>query len=237
LFDVTKFNWADAVVFAVCELVAIPMCDAGWHGIVSGEYVFNGVLANLAGLPIGVAGISFHWWKDKIPPPSREWIQRQANRWWPAAFLIFFLYVTGPEMYRRATKPVAISGAIGVMTIGGGQTSIPAAPVDAPRVYTNKTIHQLKATYESRTSLQADILIAEEKGKWIDTEGTFIDLHADGLVALENEHRDLFVCHFGSQWISKLTAYHRGETIKIRGKFEYVLDKSLVALTECELYD
>jgi hypothetical protein len=99
----TKFNTADIVVFAVCELTAIPLCHAGWEAVVSDHHLPRGIAAIVIGLPIGLLGASFHWWKDKIARPRREWIQKQALQWWPAAFLLFFLYVTGPEIYRRAT--------------------------------------------------------------------------------------------------------------------------------------
>jgi ribosomal protein L12E/L44/L45/RPP1/RPP2 len=39
-------------------------------------------------------------------------------RYWLALILVGFLYAAGPEMYQRATRPVAVTGAIGVMPIG-----------------------------------------------------------------------------------------------------------------------
>ncbi len=100
-----SFTFADAGVFAACELTALPMCDAGWHAIVSGEQTARGIIAVIVGAIIGLCGVSFHWWKDKISTSNKEWIQRQASRWWPAVFVLAFLYFTAPIAYQRATVP------------------------------------------------------------------------------------------------------------------------------------
>jgi hypothetical protein len=38
------------------------------------------------------------------------------------ALLLLFAYVAGPDIYRRPTKPIAITGAIGVTPIGTTST-------------------------------------------------------------------------------------------------------------------
>jgi hypothetical protein len=98
----SKFDAADFAVFAVCELIAIPLCHAGWDAVVSDHHVERGIVALIVGFPIGLAGASFHWWKDKTPN-FRDWTTRQASRWWPAAVFLAFVYVAGPQMYLRAT--------------------------------------------------------------------------------------------------------------------------------------
>src|SRR5262249_33631320 len=102
---------ADAAVFAACELVAIPMCHAGWHAVVAGDHTLRGIIAILIGAPIGIAGASFHWWKDKIGEDYRQSIHTHALRWWPVAILLAAIYAAGPEIYERAAKarPAAIS--------------------------------------------------------------------------------------------------------------------------------
>jgi hypothetical protein len=95
-----KFNAADFGVFVVCQLFAIPMCHAGWDNIVNGEHLLRGIVAILIGLPIGLLGASFHWWKDRLPS-ARDWISRQADRWWPAALIVAFVWVAGPILYNR----------------------------------------------------------------------------------------------------------------------------------------
>jgi len=96
-----RFNAADFGVFAVCELFAIPLCHAGWDPIVSGEHPLRGIAALAVGLPIGLIGASFHWWKDKLPS-ARDLLLRQADRWWPVVAFVAFAYVAGPAMYQRA---------------------------------------------------------------------------------------------------------------------------------------
>jgi len=97
-----NFNAADAGVFAVCELTAIPLCHAGWDAVVSGDHFSRGALAIVAGLILGLLGISFHWLKRKTSASACHWIQGQASRWWLVAFVLAFAYLVGPSMYRRA---------------------------------------------------------------------------------------------------------------------------------------
>jgi hypothetical protein len=89
----------DVIVGAICGLVAIPICEASWHAIVVEEdAMVRGIVGLLVGLPLGVASLSFHWWKEG---PLRRWAQQQAARWWPAAAFLAFIYFTGPDLYQR----------------------------------------------------------------------------------------------------------------------------------------
>jgi hypothetical protein len=107
-----KFNAADFGVFAVFQLFAVPMCHAGWDAIVSGEHPGRGIMAIILGLPIGLAGASFHWWKNKLPS-ARDWTARQADRWWPVALLVAFVYVAGPSLYQRTYPSTGPSSPMG----------------------------------------------------------------------------------------------------------------------------
>jgi hypothetical protein len=109
----TKVTLADAAVFTVCELIAIPLCHAGWEAIVTEQHLGRGIVALVAGLPLGILGVGFHWWKDKISAPTRKQIQRQIIRWWPVAAVLAFVYVAGPELYRRAIIQEAPTPTIG----------------------------------------------------------------------------------------------------------------------------
>jgi hypothetical protein len=104
-----KFNAADIGVFGICELIAVPLCHAGWDAVVSDEHLARGIAALMMGLPLGLLGASFHWWKEKISTSKSEWIQHQANRWWLAAFFLAFIYLAGPNIYLRSTTPVEIT--------------------------------------------------------------------------------------------------------------------------------
>ena len=104
----STFNAVDFVVGAVCGLIAIPICDASWQAIVvEPGAMMRGVAGLCVGLPLGLLGLSFHWWKDKRPT-FRDWIVKQAANWWIVPLLLAFGYVVGPEMYRRAITRVAV---------------------------------------------------------------------------------------------------------------------------------
>jgi hypothetical protein len=100
-----KFDAADFTVFAACELFAVPLSHAGWDGIVTGEHFTRSVVALAIGIPIGLIGASFHWWKDKVPK-ARDWLAEQADKWWPAAALLAFIYFTGPVLYETTVSRV-----------------------------------------------------------------------------------------------------------------------------------
>jgi hypothetical protein len=104
-----KFDAADFSVFAVCELFAIPLCHAGWEGVVSGEHWTRSVTALAVGVPIGLIGASFHWWKNYLPS-ARDWLARSADRWWPVALVVAIGYLAGPSLYQR-TFPAVVSSA------------------------------------------------------------------------------------------------------------------------------
>jgi hypothetical protein len=98
---------ADFAVFAASQLLAAPLCNAGWDAVVSAavnsEHFFRGIAAIAAGFVVGALGISFHWLKGKISTSANEWIRRQAGRWWPLAMVLAFIYFAGPTVYRRAS--------------------------------------------------------------------------------------------------------------------------------------
>ncbi len=99
--DGSNPNWADVVVLASCELLAVPLCHAGWDSIVVGEHIIRGTVALGFGLPIGLFGLGFHWLKGKMPVGAQAWILAQSKRWWPVAFLFAFFYLVAPAAYER----------------------------------------------------------------------------------------------------------------------------------------
>jgi hypothetical protein len=88
----------DIIVGAICGLIAIPICEASWHAIVTDGEIARGVVGLSFGLPIGLVGLSYHWWKDKT-----RFIGEAAIYWWPIAVVVAFIYVCGPIIYRRST--------------------------------------------------------------------------------------------------------------------------------------
>lgn len=120
------FTLQDAFMFVLCELIAIPLCDASWHAIVTEKDELVRGLTGLAfGIPVGVVGVGFHWFKEKIG----DWFGRTAIFWWPIVLILVFSYVTGPEIYRRATAPISS------LPISAPTTSISAAVVKSQRFY------------------------------------------------------------------------------------------------------
>jgi hypothetical protein len=102
----------DAEPTGACELVAIPLCHAGWEGVVSGEHLTRSIAALAVGLPLGLVGASFHWWKDYLPS-ARDWLTKQANRWWPAAAVVALVYFLAPVIYLRTVESLGAPSPIG----------------------------------------------------------------------------------------------------------------------------
>jgi hypothetical protein len=93
------FTRDDLLVIAACEFVAIPLCDASWHAIVvEHDALLRGIVGLGFGLVIGIAGLTFHWWKDG---PFRQSVRLHTARWWPILFLASFVYFVGPNLYER----------------------------------------------------------------------------------------------------------------------------------------
>jgi len=91
----------DVLVGIVSAFIAAPLCDASWHAIVTEGEPVRGLIGLAFGLPLGAAGLTFHWWKSRI-----DWFGRTSIYWWPIAVVLVFAYVAGPEIYRRSIKPV-----------------------------------------------------------------------------------------------------------------------------------
>jgi hypothetical protein len=98
----------DVIVGVIGGLVAVPLCDASWHAIVTEAEYTRGLAGLLVGLPVGIAGLTFHWWKDKVR--WLHWIGAQSIYWLPAVIGMAFVYVAGPEIYRRAIQPATSTG-------------------------------------------------------------------------------------------------------------------------------
>jgi hypothetical protein len=97
----TTDDWA---VAAVSALISVPLCEAGWHAVVNEpEHFARGLTAIVIGVPLGLAGFSFHRWKTKISAEARDRISSAAQKWWPVAAFLAFGYFAAPVAYQRAT--------------------------------------------------------------------------------------------------------------------------------------
>jgi hypothetical protein len=113
----------------------------------------------------------------------------------------------------------------------------PAPPprnLDTPRVYTEKTVATLWGPCEGRTPLQCDILIGDEKGKWINADGRVALIQPNRTVTLYVENQPL-ICFFEDQWKAKLDAFRNGEAMSVSGKIQAYNGATLL-LGQCELH-
>ncbi len=117
-------------------------------------------------------------------------------------------------------------------------TPTPPRPnYDQPRVYTNKTIADLRGFYNGRTALQGNAFMADEIGKWIKTQGTINFIRPDGLVFLDGGG-GIISCEFAPSWNQKLSAFRPGEIMKVVGKIGTgQVGVSPIYLRPCELDD
>jgi hypothetical protein len=105
----------------------------------------------------------------------------------------------------------------------------------AKGVFTKKSIRELRALYEGRTALQADVFMTDEKGKLIDVEGTIVRVDS-GMAFLQNGG-DSIECRFGLEWNSKLSTFRNGELMKARGTISPSQNGAQIYLQQCELRD
>jgi hypothetical protein len=121
---------------------------------------------------------------------------------------------------------------------GESSQTTPAPPTyaDDHRVYTTKTVAGLMAFYEGRTGLQGDIFMADEIGKWINTEGKLQNIQPDATVILQVA-KYAVTCIFGPQWRLKLSAFRDGDIMKIAGKIIPGQTGGSIYLHDCELRD
>jgi hypothetical protein len=117
------WGYIDSAVLSLFEvlalLFALPFGDALFHDKpITSLYIFYLVI----GCFFAIGGPMFPLtrmvtWIPKGIAPSISKAARDA-RVWIAVLLLFFLYGVAPDIYRRATAPATLTGAIGVMPIG-----------------------------------------------------------------------------------------------------------------------
>ncbi len=127
-----RFGWQDLVVLVAFECIAVPICIAAGEAFVS-EHYGRAFFGWLVGIPLALAGFTAPWWKELLGEDARQQLTAQMHRWWPAAVFLAFIFVTGPEMYRRATQPtVPISAASPVPALAPPQSQ--SAPTIRPPI-------------------------------------------------------------------------------------------------------
>jgi hypothetical protein len=99
-------------------MFGLPPAEALYHG---NPIDFRMLCFIAAGCFFAGLGTAWPTVRKKFPQQALVLsVGRMASdaRYWLVVFLAGFLYAAAPEIYRRATTPVAVTGAIGVMPIG-----------------------------------------------------------------------------------------------------------------------
>jgi hypothetical protein len=180
--------------------------------------------------------LPFEWQLSSLssaPTPSPGFTQEQVNE--KIATAIANLNSQLTETNRQ--KEVAIRDAEALRKQAQNAPPPPRPNYDEPRVFTTKTVTELRGFYKDRTALQGNAFMADEIGKWIRTEGTIQFIRPDGLVFL-NDEGGIISCEFHASWNPKLSAFRPGETMKVVGKIGTVqIGATPIYLQPCEIRD
>jgi hypothetical protein len=164
----TAHSGIDGAVLAVSELLfllfGLPFGDALYHGNLTAIHWVYLAIA----LVCAIAGPMWPAIRNRWASPDLSASVAAAARdvrLWIALLLILFLYGVAPEIYQRATKPIAVTGAIGVMPIG--TTSVDDAVAQATKKITAERDEAIKSA--SRTAKERDDLTKERDAALSDT--------------------------------------------------------------------
>lgn len=101
-----RFSLGDFVVLVSCALFAEPFCHAAADAFLQGHYD-KAALGFTLGVPAGLIGGSFHWWKRRLGTTARKAAVPISLIFGVIGAILAFAYIADPEMYRPATVPVA----------------------------------------------------------------------------------------------------------------------------------
>jgi hypothetical protein len=100
---VGRFSFSDIIVLVLGECTGVPLCIAGGEAFAHSEWI-PATIGWGIGIPLVVAGASFHFWKESVKTRVVTVISRYTWVLVPIAVLLAFIYVVGPNIYRRATE-------------------------------------------------------------------------------------------------------------------------------------
>lgn len=166
----------ELVAFFTLEGIAYPFCHAGAEAMLNGHLV-QGVIGYLVGVTSGVAGITFHWWKKWF---SREFLERKIFPWWPAVLLLAFVYVVGPEIYRRAIDPPPPSTGFSQQQVDE-KISSAVANLNSQLIEANR---QREAARREAEAFRQQIQNAPAPSRELDTPRVFTKLTLDQIRAI-----------------------------------------------------
>lgn len=204
--------WGFGVLGFVLEFIA-ALVHRDWTSL---------FISGVGGL--GLMALALHWKQIK------SWAATISPNWVVAVFALLLQAVLMMPFIEQQRWPFS--------------AEISAAPIpplshsnDAgPKIYTRKTIHDLVALYEGRTAMQAEAFMADEKGKWISTDGKVQLVSPNGFVLLFDNYVPI-QCRFDAKWKAKLGAFRPSEDMKIVGRIGPDQNGAIIDLRECELRD
>ena len=114
---------------------------------------------------------------------------------------------------------------------------VPSPAAGGGKVYTQRTIAELRELYEGRDASQSDAVVADDRGKWIETTGMrILGIGGSGVLMLKKDNSNV-QCTFDDPWKAKLATLRVGDLIKVSGKLNQNQNGQLIYLEDCELRD
>ncbi len=225
--DVQKM--ADHAVLGVCELLgllfALPFGDRLYHG----EQIADRHWAYLiVGLLFAGAGAMFPWIR------TREWVSHVFSaslsraaldaRIWIAALLISFIYVMGPDLYRRATSPTdqpnladkASALASSSPTTGNINPAV-RQPAIVEKNFVAVTPQELMGFYKQNMTSEGDRLLAPYLGKWLSLTQEVYDTRQNQVwsyVMVDDGPMRAVVMNFDPPLSAQVEVLRKGQKIK-----------------------
>jgi len=121
-----------------------------------------------------------------------------------------------------------------------------AAPAPAPppppaagggKVYTQRTVAELRELYQGGDASQGGAPMADETGKWIETTSMrVLGVGTSGVVLLKKDNSNI-QCTFADTAKAKLATLRIGDAVKVTGKINQDQNGQLINLEDCELRD
>lgn len=222
LRDGTLGGWRLAILTAVCWI-------AGGFVVLASHYWQAWRSADGRILPILVAIENKFWGKGVIIAAAMG-----------GALALSSFFAPPPIVVHDAPSPEVLSKPAINQTAQNPPAEV-STPVVAPspsasetRSFTNKRVLDFIPTLAGVTELQAQILSADEKGKWMNVDGVVRNVAPNMVLTIGPDEGGQVRCIFDQKWVSKLAMLRQGDKLKVDGKIEEYIGGDLM-LEECEV--
>lgn len=160
----SSFSAGELIVLISCALFAEPFCHAAADAFLH-EHYDKALLGFAIGLPPGLAGGSYHWWKRYLSVAARKAVIPTALVLGTIGIVLAFAYVAGPEMYRRAMTPSA----------GSAAPAAPSSPTQvSPHRYYSVAEKEELADRIAKISVMLNKDLPELAEQWRHTSGAVL---------------------------------------------------------------